>query len=71
MLENLNQYLDDIAGEKIINLADYQPIKIVSNKETMKYIRQLAQERGISISQVIEGIIKAATTDQNQTAAVM
>lgn len=60
---NLYKHVEEISQEKIVNLADFQEIKIVSDKETVNHIKKLSKETGLPISRVIEAMIRAALED--------
>ncbi|RYD03375.1 hypothetical protein N752_20175 [Desulforamulus aquiferis] len=57
---NLYKHVEEISQEKIVNLADFQEINIVSDKQTVNHIKKLSKETGLPVSRVIEAMIRAA-----------
>ncbi|AEF94796.1 hypothetical protein Desca_1955 [Desulfotomaculum nigrificans CO-1-SRB] len=60
MLNSIQRHIEAISQEQIVNLADFQEVQIVSNKETIRQIKKLSKETGLPVSRVIEAMIKAA-----------
>ncbi|MDO7789066.1 hypothetical protein [Desulforamulus aquiferis] len=60
---NLYKHVEEISQEKIVNLADFQEINIVSDKQTVNHIKKLSKETGLPVSRVIEAMIRAALDD--------
>lgn len=65
---SLKNNLQKIAQRKIVNINDYQKVDIVANDHTVEQIKKICQRTGLTISQVIEGIIRTALEDKNLTA---
>ncbi|ACV60973.1 hypothetical protein Dtox_0008 [Desulfofarcimen acetoxidans DSM 771] len=68
MQSSLKNNLQKIAQRKIVNINDYQKVDIVANDHTVEQIKKICQRTGLTISQVIEGIIRTALEDKNLTA---
>ena len=65
----LHSNLKKIAQRKVVYINDYQKVDIVANDHTIEHIKRICQKTGLTISQVIEGIIRTALEDKNLASA--
>jgi len=66
---NLQTNLKKIAQRKVVYINDYQKVDIVANDHTVEQIKKICQKTGLTISQVIEGIIRTALEDKKLASA--
>ena len=66
---NLQTNLKKIAQRKVVYINDYQKVDIVANDHTVEQIKRICQKTGLTISQVIEGIIRTALEDKKMVSA--
>ena len=65
----LQTNLKKIAQRKVVYINDYQKVDIVANDHTVEQIKRICQKTGLTISQVIEGIIRTALEDKKLASA--
>ncbi|WP_066634187.1 hypothetical protein [Desulfolucanica intricata] len=61
----LESNLQKISQRKVVNIFDYQKVDIIANEHTVAQIKKICQQTGLTISQVVEGIIRTALEDDN------
>ena len=66
---NLQTNLKKITQRKVVYINDYQKVDIVANDHTVEQIKRICQKTGLTISQVIEGIIRTALEDKKMVSA--